>query len=110
MEKLFSCHGLSSRIARRVATTSSIAVCCGTPGAGPTANRIHPLKKGTYFTKAPCGTPADGGVTPLNRLGGGVYTAMTWNGRPAILIVRPIGSTPSNSCAPILWLIYLNWL
>ena len=110
IEKLFSCPGLSPRIARRVATTSSIALCCGTSGAGPTANRIQPLKKGTYFTNAPWGTPANGGVTPLNRLGGGVYTPITWNGTPAILIVRPMGSRPRNSCASSFWLITATWL
>src|SRR2546421_2617607 len=71
IEKLFSCPGLSPRSERSVATTSSIASCCVYAGAGATASRIHPFRYGTCLTNAPWGMPTNGGVVPLNRLGGG---------------------------------------
>ena len=44
IEKVFSCPGLSPRIERSVATTSSIDSDCVYPPAGATASRIQPLK------------------------------------------------------------------
>src|SRR5881394_4055549 len=87
IEKLFSCPGLRPRSERSVATTSSIACCCVYAGPGATASRIHPLRYGTCLTNAPCGMPTNGGVAPLNRLGGGAYTPITLNGAPATWMV-----------------------
>src|SRR5436309_3445275 len=83
--------------AASAATMDQSGTFAGIGGAGATARRIHPFKYGTCLTKAPWGTPTNGGVLPEKRLGGGVYTPITVKGTPAMWIVWPIGSRPRNS-------------